>query len=221
MTASNRTFDTFIFDLDGTLLDTMPDLVVVTNTTLRDFGFPERTHEEIHSFVGNGGRRLIYQAVPAGTDDATIDAAFAHWTELYPRIGSKLTAPYEGMPEALASLRKRGCALGVLSNKYDGGVQDVIPQFLPGLFDAMHGECADIPRKPDPTGLLRTIRELGSTPERTAYVGDSAGDMTVAHNAGTFAIGVSWGYNPVDSLREAGADAIIDAPDGLLQFARA
>lgn len=218
---SQPTFDTFVFDLDGTLLDTMPDLIMVTNKTLEHFGRPIHTDEEILSYVGDGAQRLIYRAMPQGTPDDVCVEALVYWKELYPQIGLELTKPYAHMPEALAQLKGQGCKLAVLSNKYEGGVKDVIPKFLPHLFDVLHGECEGIPRKPDPTGLLRTISELGSTPERTAYVGDSAGDIKVARNAGTFAIGVDWGYNPVSVLQDAGADVILSDPTQLLDFARA
>ncbi|MCB7036714.1 HAD family hydrolase [Eggerthella sinensis] len=213
------TFDTFIFDLDGTLLDTLPDLVELTNAALNEQGFPSRTTDEIHSFVGNGARALMYQAVPADATTEQAEAAMRRWMELYPVIGNKLTEPYPHIEEALAELAARGINLGVLSNKFDQGVHDVIDAYLPGMFHVKHGECADIPRKPDPTGLLRSIAELGSTPDRTAYVGDSPGDVAVSRNAGTFAIGVAWGYHHADDLRAAGADVVLEDARELLRFA--
>lgn len=212
-------FDTFIFDLDGTLLDTLPDLVVLTNAALNEQGFPSRTTDEIHSFVGNGARALMYQAVPADATPEQAEAAMSRWMELYPVIGNKLTKPYPHMEETLAELARRGMGLGVLSNKFDQGVHDVIDAYLPNRFAVQHGECVDIPRKPDPAGLLRSIAELGSTPARTAYVGDSPGDVMVARNAGTFAIGVAWGYHYADDLRSAGADVVVEDARELLQFA--
>lgn len=216
---STPTFDTFIFDLDGTLLDTLPDLVELTNAALNEQGFPSRTTDEIHSFVGNGARALMYQAVPADATTEQAEAAMRRWMELYPVIGNKLTEPYPHIEEALAELAARGINLGVLSNKFDQGVHDVIDAYLPGMFHVKHGECADIPRKPDPTGLLRSIAELGSTPDRTAYVGDSPGDVAVSRNAGTFAIGVAWGYHHADDLRAAGADVVLEDARELLRFA--
>lgn len=213
------TFDTFVFDLDGTLLDTLPDLVELTNAALNEQGFPSRTTDEIHSFVGNGARALMYQAVPADATTEQAEAAMRRWMELYPVIGNKLTEPYPHIEEALAELAARGINLGVLSNKFDQGVHDVIDAYLPGMFHVKHGECADIPRKPDPTGLLRSIAELGSTPDRTAYVGDSPGDVAVSRNAGTFAIGVAWGYHHADDLRAAGADVVLEDARELLRFA--
>lgn len=214
-------FDTLVFDLDGTLLDTLPDLVVLTNAALNEQGFPSRTTDEIHSFVGNGARALMYQAVPADATSEQAEAAMRRWMELYPVIGNKLTKPYPHMEETLAELAQRGISLGVLSNKFDQGVHDVIDAYLPNLFAVKYGEREDIPRKPDPTGLLRSIGELGSTPARTAYVGDSPGDVAVSRNAGTFAVGVAWGYHHADALREAGADLVIEDARELLQLVAA
>lgn len=186
---------------------------------MRDAGFPERTEQEILSYVGNGVRALMYQAVPEGTDSAQAEAAMDRWRELYPEYGTTLTKPYDGMVEVLASLKEQGKKLAVLSNKFDGGVQELMPVFFPDVFDAAHGESASIPRKPDPTGLLLTLKQIDADPETTAYVGDSGGDMKTAHNAGVFAIGVSWGYRPEGELREMGADAIVHHPAELLDFA--
>ena len=170
--SDKKSFDTFIFDLDGTILDTLPDLIVVTNEALREQGFPERTRDEVLSFVGNGLVALMYQAVPENTPKDMADQAVACWKRFNLEYDNHLTAPYPHVPETLAELRRRGCKLGVLSNKFDGGVHKIIAQCLPGLFDVEHGECEEIPRKPNPAGLLRTIEELGSTPERTAYLGE-------------------------------------------------
>lgn len=216
--ATTPRFDTFVFDLDGTLLDTLPDLVVLTNAVLRECGFPERTSAEVLSYVGNGVKALMYQAVPQDADEEAVEAAMRRWKELYPQYGYRLTKAYEGIPETVAELERRGARLGVLSNKFDAGVQEVVGAYLPGLFAVAHGESADIPRKPDPTGLLRTIEELGSAPERTVYVGDSTGDVAVARNAGTYAVGVTWGYHGAERLRAAAADLVIDDPRALLDL---
>lgn len=216
--ATTPRFDTFVFDLDGTLLDTLPDLVVLTNAVLLECGFPERTSAEVLSYVGNGVKALMYQAVPKDADEEAVEAAMGRWKELYPQYGYRLTKAYEGIPETVAELKRRGARLGVLSNKFDAGVQEVVGAYLPGLFAVAHGESADIPRKPDPTGLLRTIEELGSVPERTVYVGDSTGDVAVARNAGTYAVGVTWGYHGAERLRAAAADLVIDDPRALLDL---
>ncbi len=214
-------FDAFVFDLDGTLLDTLPDLTVITNRALELEGYPPRTQDEIHSFVGNGLMALMYQAVPEGTGPEAAERAMERWKALFPTYANDLTVPYPGVRETVAELRRRGCKLGVLSNKFDAGVQQVMEQKLPGLFDVMHGECAEIPRKPDPTGLLRTIRELGSMPARTVYVGDSPGDVRTARAAGTYAVGAAWGYHDEAdfSAEHAEPDLMVHAFADLLALA--
>ena len=217
MTA-DKTFDAFVFDLDGTLLDTLPDLVSVTNLTLRRFGQPEHTRDEILAMVGNGLRSLISQAGPAETSDDELERELAYWKEAYDSCGHAHTTLYPGMMETLEELKARGKKLAVLSNKFDGGVKDVMAHFMPGFMDFELGE-GPVPRKPDPEGLLLVAKTLGVAPERVAYVGDSADtDMLVAHNAGAFGIGVTWGYQPIERLA-ATADALIDEPRRLLDFA--
>lgn len=203
-------FEAVVFDLDGTLLDTLADLVLLTNSTLAEFGFPERTADEIHSFVGNGVRPLIEQAVPEGTPGATVDAVMDRWKSLYSVLGNKLTRPYPGISELVADLGARGVKVGVLSNKFEQGVIDCVGEYLPGLFAVVHGERPGIPRKPDPQGLLSVFAELGADPARSAYVGDSPTDILCAKRAGAFSVGVGWGYHQPDELRAAAADAVVD-----------
>ena len=208
-------FDAYIFDLDGTLLNTLSDLTNITNMALAEHGMPARTSDEINSFVGNGARVLLQRAAAPGTSEEEIDEILARWRELYPEFGHKYTRPYEGMPETLDKLKAGGAKLGVLSNKFDAATRFVIAEQFPGVFDIVWGEGPDVPRKPDPTGLLNMMAELGVEPERVAYIGDSGGDMTVAHAAGCTAIGVTWGYRSVEVLEAAGADMLIDAPSQL------
>ena len=209
-------FDTFVFELDGTLLDTLPDLVVITNQALGELGFPPRSHDEILSYVGNGVRALMCQAVPEGTSSEQTDAAMEHWKALFPDYRNDLTKPYPHMRETLAELSARGAKLGVLSNKFDAGVQQVVNQFMPGTFAVMHGECDGIPRKPDPLGLQLVFQELGCDPARCAYVGDSPTDILCAKRAGAFSIGVAWGYHDASELIAADADAVVDHPLDIL-----
>lgn len=210
-------FAAYIFDLDGTLLDTLPDLVRLTNMVLDQHGWPQRTTGEILSYVGDGGRVLLRRAAPPNAPEKQVEEAFAHWQELYPTYGHALTKPYMGIPEALAQLKANGAKLGVLSNKFDAAVKEVIAHHFPSLFDLARGECTEIPRKPDPRGLQHMLRQLGVKPAEAAYVGDSGTDMQVANAAGTFAIGVTWGYRPATELQQAGAQRIITAPEALLQ----
>lgn len=211
-----RTFDTFIFDLDGTLLNTLPDLVNLTNMALREEGFPPRTTEEIHSYIGGGVRWLLRQAIPEDASPEAAERIQARWKELHALYDDQLTVPYPDIPETLGALKGRGAKLAVVSNKFDEGVQQVIGRFLPNVFDVAHGEGPEIPRKPDPTGLLLAMRELGADPQRTAYIGDSPGDATTAHRAGAFAIAVTWGYHKEAEFSEA--DLVIHHPSELLRL---
>ena len=215
---STAKFKAFVFDLDGTLLDTLPDLVVVTNKALAELGYPAHTTAEIQSYVGNGLMALMRQAVPQDTPLDAADKAMECWKALFPTYKNDLTKPYPGIVETMAALRAQGAKLGVLSNKFDAGVQQVMNQFMPGAFDVMHGECAEFPRKPDPTGLLCTIKELGASPQTTVYVGDSPSDIEVAQKAGAYAVGVSWGYHHADELRDACAALVIEKPCELLSL---
>ncbi len=219
-TFDHNHFNTFIFDLDGTLLDTLPDLVELTNTTLREYNFPVRTTEEIQSFVGDGARALIRRALPKTASEEDVLAVLNRWQELYPTVGIALTRPYPGVVETLHELKQRGVNLGILSNKFDAGVEAAVNRYMPNIFDAVHGESENYPRKPDPAGLLRMMDEMNVNPDHTLYVGDSSGDITTAHQADLFALGVTWGYHDGESLKEAGADAIINDAAELLDFAQ-
>lgn len=218
---TQKRFGTFVFDLDGTLLNTLPDLVVLTNNVLRELGYPERSSEEILGFVGNGVKALIVQAVPGSASDAEAARAYELWLQRYETYPNDLTHPYDGIVALLEELHARGCRTGVMSNKFEGGVHQILDLCLPGLVDVAHGESDVIPRKPDPTGILRTIEELGSTPADTVYVGDSSGDVKAGKSAGAFTVAVTWGYSTEEMLRalEVAPDLIIDSPADLLDLA--
>lgn len=223
--APAASFNTFVFDLDGTLLDTLDDLVVLTNEVLAEFDMPSHTREEINSYVGNGAQALIYQAVLEGTPREVADACLARWKEAYDLFPNDLTKPYDGVEEMLAALRARGCKLGILSNKFDGGVQFIVKKCLDGKVDVAHGEggALGFPRKPDPAGLLATIEELGGEPARTVYVGDSPGDIHVARNAGCYAVGVAWGYHDPNDFAAEGwePDMLVTEPVQIVALASA
>ena len=216
---SNSPFDAVVFDLDGTILDTLPDLVELTNAVMRAGGFPTHTTEEVLTYVGGGIDVLLQRALPHGTSPEDIAACRKLWVELYPQYGYELTKPYPGMDAALAQMKAAGLKLGVLSNKFDGAAREVVETYFPQTFDLVRGESTITPRKPDPTGLLAMIADLGTIPKRTAYVGDSgATDMAVARFAGAYAIGVTWGYQPAETLIEHGARVLVDSPAQLVEL---
>ena len=208
----------FVFDMDGTLLHTLPDLAAATNEALRQKGFPERSYDEILGFMGDGGARLIERAVPLGTSDDERWQTFDLWRSIY--IGSSYhrTEPFPGVLDALRQLRARGVKTAVLSNKFDEGTRLLASRFFPRLFDAVRGDLPPAPRKPDPTTLLAMLGDLGVPPEEAAYVGDACVDVQVARNAGVRAIGVSWGYDASNPLPLDQLDAYIHDPAELLEF---
>ena len=211
-----------VFDLDGTLLDTLPDLVALTNAVMDARGFPRHTADEILSYIGSGARVLMRRAIPSYVPDGDLDDLMQLWRNLYPEYGYRMTKPYPGVADALDELRKAGVLLGVLSNKFDAAARDVIGTFFPDVFDLVWGEGPDTPRKPDPTGLLGMAHVWGLQPDQIGLVGDTGGtDMAVACAAGAFPIGVSWGYNSVESLRAAGARIVIDDPAELIGICQA
>ena len=207
---ASHTYRAFLFDLDGTLLDTLPDLVALTNAVMTECGCPTHTQDEVSSYVGGGARVLLQRALPQGSTESQIDHALDLWKKLYPVYGYELTKPYDHVVEALRQLKERGAVLGVLSNKFDAGAQEVIADYFPGLFDIVRGEGPDFPRKPDPCGLNKMMALLGVAADETVYIGDSGSDAEVACNAGVLGVGVSWGYRSVESLVESGAHMIID-----------
>ncbi len=210
--------DAFVFDMDGTLLDTLPDLVDVTNTTMAHFGYPTHTQEEILAMVGNGLHSLISQAMPPGIDPSVADKCIAHWKALYDKQGNKKTRVYPGLTEALDTLKARGKKLAVFSNKYDGGTKLMTRRYFADQMDFALGE-GPVPRKPDPKGLFLVSRELNVPIQRVAFVGDSCTDVLTAQRAGAFSIAVSWGYQTRERIEAANPDTIIDTPCDLLALA--
>lgn len=208
-----------VFDMDGTLLNTLPDLTALTNAVLSDLGYPTHTEEAIRGFIGDGVRALMMRAMPDSASDDEKEAALAEWKSRYQEFGRRKTVPYPNIIEMLEGLKSKGVKLGVLSNKFDAAVKDLAGFYFPATFDVAKGESPTCPRKPDPTGLLASIQEIGLNPSQVAYIGDSAGDMKSAKAAGAMAIGVSWGYQTVDRLVSAGADMVIDDPLAILDLA--
>lgn len=198
-----------LFDLDGTLLDTLGDLHAAVNHVLLQFGYPARTVEEVCRFVGNGARRLIEQAVPAG-EAAQVDAVLAAFQAHYAAHCDILTRPYAGIPEALAVLAER-YPLAVVSNKPDRAVNELAKIYFPGLY--ARGESTDCPRKPAPDMVLKAMEALGA--DRCVYVGDSDVDILTAKRAGVPCLSVTWGFRGQEELQAAGAQYFCHSPNDL------
>lgn len=207
-----------IFDLDGTLLNTLGDLRAATNHALEVRGLPSHSMEEIRQFIGNGIRLLICRAMPEGTPEAEIDAALDDFKAYYAAHIHDRTVPYDGIPQLLTALRKRGIKVAVLSNKIDSASQQLIEYFFPGKTDVVFGEHVGVPRKPDPTSCRMVMQQLGVQPEQVLYVGDSGTDMQTAKNAGLYAVGVTWGFRSKEVLLEYGADILVHRPEQILQI---
>lgn len=208
--------DTVIFDMDGTLLDTLDDLTDAVNAALAACGYPLRTKEEVRFFVGNGVGRLMKEAVPEGTSETDLEDCLQAFKAHYAQHWQDKTVPYEGIKELLTDLKARGIKLAVISNKYEQAVLQLCRDYFPGSFDTARGERAGVPRKPAPDAIYAILEELGTEKEKALYVGDSEVDMATAKNAGLTAVGVTWGFRDRQLLLERGADYIIDQPSELL-----
>ena len=191
-----------IFDLDGTLLNTLDDLKNAVNAALEKHGYAPRTLDEVRLFVGNGVGKLIERAVPTGTPDAETAAILADFRAYYNAHINVETHPYAGIAALLGKLRAAGVKIGVNSNKYDAAVQLLMNDHFPGLFDKAVGESETVPKKPSPIGVQTLLKALDADAESAVYIGDSGVDEQTARNAGLPFIWVSWGFRKAEELPE-------------------
>lgn len=203
-------YTTIIFDLDGTLLNTLADLAAATNHALAEHKLPQRTTDEVRRFVGNGIRKLIERAVPADTPAKLHEEVFASFNRYYKQHCADSTRPYEGVPQLLQQLRAAGCRTAIVSNKADYGVQTLAKQYFDGQLDAACGERAGIAKKPAPDMLLAIMRQLKAEPASTIYIGDSDTDLDTARNAGVPCIGACWGFRGRAFLEAHGAKLLAE-----------
>ena len=212
------TYNTYIFDLDGTLLDTLGDLAASVNYALRTHGMPEHTIDDVRRFVGNGVRKLMERAVPDGTVNPLFDEAFATFRQHYMEHSLDTTRPYDGVPEMLATLKAKGCHLAVVSNKMMAATQELCRHFFPDTLEVAIGEneAEGIRKKPAPDTVIAALRQLGVGQERAVYVGDSDVDIATARNSSLPCISVLWGFRDRDFLLQHGAKTFISAPSELL-----
>ncbi|MCR4926132.1 MAG: HAD family hydrolase [Clostridiales bacterium] len=207
-------YNTVIFDLDGTLLNTLEDLNDSVNFSLRAGGFKENRIEQTRRYVGNGVKLLIKRSLPENSDEKTVEKHLALFKEYYERNMQNKTKAYNGIEEELKFLKENGVKLAVVSNKFDLAVKDLCADYFNNLIDIAIGEDEKngVRKKPAPDSVLKAIETLGSERAKAIYVGDSDVDVQTAHNASIKCIGVLWGFRDRQTLEKAGADFIISEP---------
>ena len=211
-------YQTYVFDLDGTLLDTLGDLAASTNYALRTYGMPEHSLDDVRRFVGNGVRVLMERAVPQGADNPQFEAAFQTFREHYMQHSLDTTKPYDGIIETLEALKAEGCRLAVVSNKMMAATQELCRHFFLDTIEVAIGEheAQGIRKKPAPDTVNEAFRQLGVGKVRAVYVGDSDVDILTARHSGLPCISVLWGFRDRDFLIQHGAETFISAPSELL-----
>jgi phosphoglycolate phosphatase len=220
-------FNVYVFDLDGTLLDTLQDLANSVNYALRQHGMPEHSIDDIRRFVGNGVRLLMERAVPDGARNPQFEAAFATFRQYYMQHSLDTTRPYDGIPELIHELKARGCQMAVVSNKMMAATQELVHHFFPDIPVAIgEHEAAGIRKKPAPDTVYEALRQLGiihhpsSIIHQTSdivYVGDSEVDIETARNSGLPCISVLWGFRSRDFLLAHGATTFAERPADILR----
>lgn len=208
-------YQTYIFDLDGTLLDTLHDLAASTNYALRTYGMPEHSEDDVRRFVGNGVKKLMERAIPEGTDNPLFDDAYACFRQHYLKHNLDTTAPYEGVMPMLKELKNRGKNIAVVSNKFYDATQELVHHFFGSYVSVAIGERENIRKKPAPDTVIEALRLLGVDKEGAVYIGDSDVDVNTAKNVGIPCISVLWGFRDKDFLIENGAKTFISKPEEL------
>lgn len=205
-------YDTYVFDLDGTLLSTLDDLAASCNYALRTNGMPERTLDEVRRFVGNGVKKLMERAIPDGLDNPLFEKTFDDFRQHYMRHNLDTTKPYPGVMEMLESLRQRGKKVAVVSNKFYAATQALCRHFFGDLVTVAIGEREGIRKKPAPDTVIEALAQLNVGKDRAVYIGDSDVDIMTAQNCGMPCISVLWGFRDHDFLIEHGATTLITSP---------
>ena len=213
-------YSTFIFDLDGTLLDTLGDLAASVNYALRTHHLPEHSVDDVRMMVGNGVRRLMERAVQEGADNPLFNNAFSTFRQHYLEHSLDTTRPYDGISEMLRELKLRGCRTAVVSNKFHAATSELCQHFFPDTIDVAVGEheAEGIRKKPAPDTVFEALRQLEVGKEEAGYVGDSDVDIATARNSGLPCISVLWGFRDQNFLIGHGATTLISRPEELLSF---
>lgn len=205
-----------IFDMDGTLVDTLADLHDSVNEMLAHYDFPRRTLDEVRNFVGNGAKKLIIRSLPADKGDF-VDEALSFYNECYARNCLNKIKPYDGIIKFLAALEAKKIPLGICTNKQHFAAVKIAEKTLaPIKFGYISGDEPNQPRKPNPTRALEGAKKFSVAPEDVAYFGDTTVDIQTAKNAGFLAVGVTWGFRPLSELIDSGAEIIVDNPQEIL-----
>ena len=207
-------YATYLFDMDGTLLDTLADLTAAVNHTLARYGYPRRTIEQVRKGLGNGAAKLVAAMLPQGEETPGFADIMRDYRAWYQAHACVETCPYPGVPEMLKRLRQRGCKVAIVSNKPHGAACELAERFFPGV--PTFGERPETPRKPAPDMVFHALTALGAGKEGAVYVGDSEVDVQTARNAGLPVIGVAWGFRGREALAAAGAETIVDTAAELL-----
>ena len=205
-----------VFDLDGTLLDTLEDLYLATNSALESHSMPRRSRDEVRMFVGNGVEMLIRRAVPSCTDEETTLAVLADFKTTYAAICEDHTRPYDGILDMLRALREKGIRVAVVSNKFDAATKQLCQKYFGDLVEVAIRERAGVRNQPAPDTVYEALKELGMTATGAVYIGDSDVDIQTARNCGMPCISVTWGLRDKDFLLQSGAEILVDTPERLL-----
>ncbi|MCQ2520304.1 MAG: HAD family hydrolase [Lachnospiraceae bacterium] len=208
----------FIFDMDGTILNTIEDITNAVNYILKKNNFPARTVDEVKFFVGNGLMKTLQRSVPEGTGQTIVDELFPEFIEYYKSNSNICTKPYDYIADVIRKLKKAGKHTAVVSNKRDEAVKELCEVFFLNCFEMALGDMEGVPRKPEPNMVYNVIEHFGIPKEKVVYIGDSDVDIKTAENAGVDCIAVSWGFRDKAFLQEHGASTIIDNPKQLLEL---
>lgn len=211
-------YTTVVFDLDGTLLNTLEDLMDAVNYALGQFGYPQRTLEEIRTFVGNGVRRLMQRALPDGAQNVHFEECLSAFRDYYTKHCEDKTRAYDGVIELMERLKSDGYKLAIVSNKLDRAVKELNKSYFHGIVQAAIGEKEGVRRKPAPDMVENALAELNSSKNEAVYVGDSDVDIQTAANCGLPCISVSWGFRDTEFLRRCGAVVIADTPQQVYEY---
>ena len=208
-------YQTAIFDMDGTILETLEDMCASVDVTMDHVGYPRRTMDEVRRFVGNGAAKLIERCMPAGAEDPRYPAALEFYRAYYDAHAQIKTGPYPGIPELLQRLQQAGFRMAIVSNKADPAVQLIRTLYFDGIIDVAVGESPACSKKPAPDMVLAALQRLGSTADDAIYLGDSEVDLQTARNSGLPCATVGWGFRTEAELRAAGAQTIYHSPEAL------